>query len=48
MFRKNPSKTPILVPKSSGLGWTLNPRHPLGWIVLGALFILAVFKLIIN
>ncbi len=48
MFRKNPSKTSVFVPKSSGLGWTLNPRHPLGWIILGALFILAVYKIFIN
>lgn len=48
MFRKNRSKLSLFVPKSSGIGWTLNPRHPLGWIVPVLLLILVVYKMIFN
>ncbi|WP_223087416.1 DUF5808 domain-containing protein [Paenibacillus sinensis] len=35
-------KVNLFVPKDSGIGWTLNIRHPLTWFVLAALFVIAV------
>ncbi|CAM4510694.1 DUF5808 domain-containing protein [Paenibacillus typhae] len=43
MSRKNKSNHTLFVPKSSGIGWTINPRHPLGWMVLIFVFIVAVY-----
>ncbi|WP_425415215.1 DUF5808 domain-containing protein [Paenibacillus stellifer] len=37
-------KVKLLVPKDSGIGWTLNLRHPFTWLVLAALFVIAVMR----
>jgi hypothetical protein len=35
-------RRPLLVPKRIGVGWSLNPRHPASWVILGAVLALLV------
>jgi len=43
MKEKNPNG-PIFIPKASGLGWTINFKHPVGFVILGG--IVAVVALV--
>lgn len=36
-------KTKLFIPRSSGIGWTLNPNHPIAWIVLIGGFAIAIY-----
>ncbi len=38
----NPDDSRVVVPKSTGLGWTLNLSRPTSWLFLGALVVLIV------
>lgn len=42
MFRKR-SQTPLITRKFSGIGWTLNPAHPLTWVVVTGLLGLSIY-----
>lgn len=42
MFRKITSK-PLIVRKVYGIGWTLNPAHPLTWVVLAAILATSLY-----
>lgn len=42
MFSKRYSK-PLITRKVSGIGWTLNPAHPVTWFVLAALFAVTLY-----
>jgi uncharacterized membrane protein len=41
-------KGPILIPKSSGLGWTLNFERPESYWILGIVIVIAVAYLLIK
>ncbi|MEK4064887.1 MULTISPECIES: DUF5808 domain-containing protein [Paenibacillus] len=43
MFSKKAPKQRIFVPKSSGLGWGLNPNHPLSWMAAFGLLVLVIY-----
>ncbi len=40
---KKPER-PLFARKISGIGWTLNPNHPVTWIVMLAVLIIIVYS----
>jgi uncharacterized membrane protein len=38
MNKENP-KGPIFIPKGNGLGWTLNFKRPVGFVILGGVIV---------
>lgn len=39
-------RQPLLLPKLFGIGWTVNPRNPIGATIIGILFVLIAGLLI--
>jgi uncharacterized membrane protein len=44
MSGKKNSK-PLIVRKLSGVGWTLNPSHPVTWAVLAGLLVITLYHI---
>lgn len=42
MFSKKIIK-PLITRKVNGIGWTLNPAHPVTWFVLAALLAVSLY-----
>jgi uncharacterized membrane protein len=41
MKKENP-KGPIFIPKGNGLGWTLNFKRPVGFVILGGIIAVVI------
>ncbi len=38
------TRKPLFTPRSSGLGWTLNPEHPVSWVVMTGVIAVIIYS----